>query len=31
MSGPTVPRALRLGRRVGIALFAVLMSIPTTV
>jgi hypothetical protein len=31
MSGPTVPRALRLGRRVGIALFAVLVSVPTAV
>jgi acyl-CoA synthetase (NDP forming) len=31
MSGPTAPRALRLGRRVGIALFAVFVSVPTIV
>jgi hypothetical protein len=29
MAGPTVPRAARLGRRLGIALFAVLVSVPT--
>jgi hypothetical protein len=31
MAGPTVPRAARLGRRLGIALFAVLVSVPTAV
>jgi hypothetical protein len=31
MPGPTVPRAVRLGRRLGIALFAVLVSVPTVV
>jgi len=31
MAGPTVPRAARLGRRLGIALFAALVSVPTAV
>jgi acyl-CoA synthetase (NDP forming) len=31
MPGPTLPRAARLGRRLGIALFAALVSIPTVV
>ena len=31
MAGPTVPRGVRLGRRLGIALFAVLVSVPTVV
>jgi hypothetical protein len=31
MPGPTVPRAVRLGRRLGIALFALLVSVPTVV
>jgi len=31
MAGPTLPRAARLGRRLGIALFAALVSIPTVV
>jgi acyl-CoA synthetase (NDP forming) len=29
MPGPTTPRAARLGRRLGIALFALLVSVPT--
>jgi len=31
MAGPAVPRVARLGRRLGIALFAVLVSVPTAV
>jgi hypothetical protein len=31
MAGPTVPRAVRLGRRLGIAVFAVFVSVPTVV
>jgi len=31
MAGPTVPRGVRLGRRLGIALFAALVSVPTVV
>jgi hypothetical protein len=31
MPGPTTPRTARLGRRLGIALFAVLVSVPTVV
>lgn len=31
MPGPTPPKAARLGRRLGIALFAALVSVPTAV
>ena len=31
MARPTVPRGVRLGRRLGIALFAALVSVPTVV
>jgi hypothetical protein len=31
MAGPTTPRAARLGRRLGIGVFAVLVSVPTAV